>query len=63
MPIRQDLDAPSLLTVSEVADLLRVSPRTVQRYAADRKLPAVTLPSGRGLRFRREDIDAFLVAA
>lgn len=56
-------DTDRLLTVTEVADFLSVSPRTVQRYVADGRLAAVVLPSGRGLRFRRTDLDALAGAA
>lgn len=36
-----------------------VTDETVRRWAKDRKLRHVRLPSGR-IRFRREDIEAFL---
>jgi excisionase family DNA binding protein len=49
-------DAPALLVQQEVADLLRVEPRTVRRWAREGKIPAVKLPSGE-YRFRREDVD------
>lgn len=48
-----------LLTAPKAAELLHVSDETVRRWAADGKLPCVTLPSGRRV-FRREDIDAIL---
>src|SRR5262245_56263037 len=44
-----------LLTVRETSDLLRVSPVTVRRYIAARKLPAVRV--GKGVRIRREDAE------
>jgi excisionase family DNA binding protein len=47
-----------LLTVQEVADLLRVTVRTVQRMEADRTLLPVRI--GRAVRYRREDVQAFL---
>lgn len=49
------------LTVNEVADLLRVSRRTVERLVARGELPFVELPLRRGgLRFPRSAIDDFL---
>lgn len=49
------------LTVKEVADLLRVSRRTVERLVARGDLPFVELPLRRGgLRFQRSAIDEFL---
>lgn len=64
MPQRQELATPDkLLTVQQVAELLTVSTRTVQRYVADGRLTAVTLPAGRGLRFRPADIQHLLGGA
>ena len=45
-----------LMTVQETARLLRVSPVTVRRYIASRRLPAVKV--GKGVRVRKEDIEA-----
>jgi excisionase family DNA binding protein len=45
-----------LLTVQEAAHLLRVSTVTVRRYIADGSLPAFRI--GRGIRIKRESIDA-----
>lgn len=47
------------MTVPEVAERLRITPETVRIWAREGRLPAVPLPM-RGLRFRREDIDAIL---
>jgi excisionase family DNA binding protein len=44
-----------LMTVQETARLLRVSPVTVRRFIASRRLPAVRV--GRGVRVRREDVE------
>lgn len=49
----------ALLTASDVARLLNTSADTVRRWARDKQLPSVVLPSG-GLRFRRADIDALI---
>ncbi len=46
---------PSLLTPQEVAELLRVTPRTVNRYAADGRLRRVKIGQ-RLSRYRREDV-------
>lgn len=51
---------PDLLTTAEVAALLRVTEATVTSWVRDRKLPALTLPGGKGYRFRRTDVDALL---
>jgi len=52
-----------LLTVAEVAALLRVSRRTVERMVSRGDLPFLALPLRRGgLRFRRDEIEKFLTA-
>lgn len=54
-------DKPNaLLSPQEAARILRVSPRTVQRYIADGDLPAARLPGGRLWRIRQSDVDALL---
>ncbi len=47
-----------LLTVAEVADLLRVSTMTVYRLIRSGDLPAVRV--GRNYRVRRADLDEYL---
>ncbi|HSL12456.1 MAG TPA: helix-turn-helix domain-containing protein [Actinomycetota bacterium] len=47
-----------LLTVNEVADLLRVSRMTVYRMIKDGDMPAVRV--GRGYRLREDDVDTYL---
>ena len=47
-----------LLTVAEVADLLRVSTMTVYRLIRSGELPAVRV--GRNYRVRRGDLDSYL---
>ena len=47
-----------LLTVNEVADLLRVSKMTVYRLIKSNELGSVRV--GKSYRIRREDIDRFL---
>ena len=49
---------PQFLTVDEVAELLRVSSRTVQRLLAEGKLPGVRI--GRQWRIPRAELLAYL---
>lgn len=48
-------DLPELLTPAEVADLFRVDPKTVSRWAARGLIPVIRTPGGHG-RFRRDDV-------
>jgi len=50
--------APDVLTVQEVAELLRVSPATIRAWAASRRIPCFR--AGRRLRFRRDAVLAAL---
>jgi excisionase family DNA binding protein len=47
---------PDLLTVSETADLLRVSPLTIKRWGKRGKLPAIRINSRGDRRYRKEQI-------
>ncbi|MBI3615048.1 MAG: helix-turn-helix domain-containing protein [Candidatus Omnitrophica bacterium] len=47
-----------VMTVSEVAEYLRVNPQTVYRKAKVGELPAVRI--GRAIRFRRSELDAWM---
>ncbi len=47
-----------VMTVSEVAEYLRVNPQTVYRKAKAGELPAVRI--GRAIRFRRTELEAWL---
>lgn len=51
-----------LLTTVEVAERLRVSVATVNRYAREGDLIAITLPGGQR-RYRLEDVDRLLTPA
>jgi len=51
---------PDLLTVREVAELLRVSPLTVKRWGKQGKLPAIRINSRGDRRYRKEAVLAFL---
>lgn len=48
-----------LLTVDEVAALVRLDGETVRRWARDGLVPSVKLPGGQW-RFRQSDVDAIL---
>jgi len=50
-----------LLTVAEVAELLRLSPRQVRRFIADGRLPVVRL--GHATRIRPQDVEALVASS
>jgi excisionase family DNA binding protein len=58
-PASAEPGRPSLLTVAELADLLRISIDTVYSWAAEGKLPK-PIRIGRRLLWRAEDIDDLL---
>lgn len=45
---------PDLLTISEVAQLLRVSPLTIKRWGKKGKLPAIRINSRGDRRYKKE---------
>jgi len=47
-------DLPDLLTVREVAEILRVSPLTIKRWGKRGKLPAIRINSRGDRRYRKE---------
>lgn len=47
---------PDLLTVKEVADLLRVSPLTIKRWGKRGKLPAIRINSRGDRRYKKESV-------
>lgn len=49
-----------LLTKSEAAELLRISPRTLDTARAKRGLPYIVLPGCRKILFDREQLDEWL---
>lgn len=53
--IRLD-DLPDLLTVREVAELLRVSPLTIKRWGKRGKLPAIRINSRGDRRYKKEAV-------
>jgi excisionase family DNA binding protein len=56
--VREPFTEARLLTVNEVADLLRVSRMTVYRLIKEGDVPAFKV--GRGYRLREEDVHSYL---
>jgi excisionase family DNA binding protein len=52
---------PQLLTDSEAADILRLTPRQVAKLARNGKLPSILLP-GNEIRFDPADLEKFIDA-
>lgn len=53
-------DLPDLLTVREVAELLRVSPLTIKRWGKRGKLPAIRINSRGDRRYKKSAVFALL---
>jgi len=53
-------DLPDLLTIKEVADLLRISPLTIKRWGKKGKLPAIRINSRGDRRYRKEVVQRLL---
>lgn len=53
-------DLPDLLTVKEVAEILRVSPLTIKRWGKKGKLPFIRINSRGDRRYKKESILATL---
>lgn len=51
---------PELLTVSEVADYMRVGEETVRRWLRDSELAGIHLGRGASWRVRRSDLETFI---
>lgn len=49
-------DLPDLLTVREVADILRVSPLTIKRWGKRGKLPPIRINSRGDRRYKKEAV-------
>lgn len=47
-------ELPDLLTVKEVASILRVSPLTIKRWGKSGKLPAIRINSRGDRRYKKE---------
>lgn len=57
--VKKNLDIknlPDLLTVREVAEVLRVSPLTIKRWGKRGKLPAIRINSRGDRRYRKESV-------
>lgn len=52
--------AERFLSADEVADMLNVSRRTVERLTAERELPAVRI--GRSVRYKPSAVERFIAA-
>lgn len=58
-PAKKKIDIhnlPDLLTVREVAELLRVSPLTIKRWGKRGKLPAIRINSRGDRRYKKESV-------
>lgn len=55
-PVLKLDDLPDLLTVREVAAILRVSPLTIKRWGKRGKLPAIRINSRGDRRYRKEAV-------
>ncbi len=53
-------DLPDLLTIREVAEILRVSPLTIKRWGKRGKLPAIRINSRGDRRYKKEVITRLL---
>ncbi|RJR25526.1 helix-turn-helix domain-containing protein [Candidatus Microgenomates bacterium] len=59
MPDKKNLNLdnlPDLLTVREVAEILRVSPLTIKRWGKRGKLPAIRINSRGDRRYKKEAV-------
>ena len=53
-------DLPDLLTIREVAQILRVSPLTIKRWGKKGKLPAIRINSRGDRRYKKEVVTRLL---
>lgn len=53
-------DLPDLMTIREVADLLRVSPLTIKRWGKKGKLPAIRINSRGDRRYKKAVVQKLL---
>jgi excisionase family DNA binding protein len=58
-PVSREVEGPELLTPAEVAQLFRVTPTTVTRWAKEGKLTGTRTPGGTR-RYYRAQVEALL---
>jgi len=58
--MKKDQSADELDTVKDLARHLKISPRTIYNKTSNGTFPIKPIRIGRLLRFRREDINAYL---
>lgn len=59
LKVKKELDLynlPDLLTVREVAEVLRVSPLTIKRWGKRGKLPAIRINARGDRRYKKEQV-------
>ena len=56
----QELAPDEYLISSEVMDILKISRRTLERWVAEGKLPAIKIGGFGARRYLRSDVDALL---
>jgi excisionase family DNA binding protein len=54
------MEMPEVLTVAQVADILRLNPQTVRNWIDAGTFPAIRI--GRRVRIKRDDLEAFVKA-
>ena len=55
-----EVDSDDSLVSSEVIEMAKISRRTLERWVADGKLPAVKIGGFGARRYRRSDVEALL---
>lgn len=60
-PLRAPAERPYFYTARELAQILRVTENTIYRLARRGELPSFTI--GRSIRFRTQDVEAYLEKA
>ena len=62
MPMTDKKELTELLTIKEVAKILKVHEETLRRWDNSGKLPAVKINDRGDRRYRKKDIEKFLKA-
>jgi excisionase family DNA binding protein len=55
-------DTSPLLTVDQLAAILQLDRRTIERWTSAGKIPGLVKLSGRAIRFRRADVEKWIAA-